>query len=48
MRMRDPLSRLLLLGALFASLLTAVALILAEAVHHRGSGEPAPVRRENP
>jgi hypothetical protein len=47
MRMHDPLARLVLMGALIAGLLTAVALILAEAVHPRRSGEPAPARLEN-
>jgi hypothetical protein len=42
MRTHDPLARLLLLGALSASLLTAIALALAEAVHRRGPGEPVP------
>jgi hypothetical protein len=42
MRTHDPLARLLLLGALVAGLLTAIALVLAEAVHRRGMGEPAP------
>jgi hypothetical protein len=46
MRTRDPLAHLLLLGALIASVLTAVALILAKAVHHRRSAEPAPAQLE--
>jgi crotonobetainyl-CoA:carnitine CoA-transferase CaiB-like acyl-CoA transferase len=46
MRMHDPLARLVLMGALIASLLTAVALILAAAVHRRAPGEPAPVQLE--
>ncbi len=46
MRRHDPLARLLLLGALAASLLTAIALILADAVHRRGPGAPAQAPRE--
>jgi hypothetical protein len=46
MRTHDPLRRLLMMGALIVSLLTAIALILAEAVHHRGPGAPPQTRLE--
>ena len=48
MRSHDPLRRLLIIGALIASLLTAIAMILVEAVHRRSPGEavaPHPERR---